>query len=401
MTNAFFSHLDNILTGIDADGLRKSERIITTPQDGHFTIRDAQGGTREMINMCSNNYLGLANDPQIIAAARQALGDFGFGMASVRFICGTQSLHRQLEERIAGWLGRDDAILFAAAFDANGGVFEPLMGPEDAIVSDALNHASIIDGIRLAKARRYRFANSDMMELEDQLKKAREDGARFMLIVTDGVFSMDGYTAKLQEICHLAERYDALVMVDDAHAHGHLGERGGGTPALTGVGNRVQIVTGTLGKTLGGGMGGFIAGPQPIIDLLRQRARPYLFSNALAPALAAGSMKAIDIAETAEDRRAYLKGLVGRFRSGMTAAGFELLPGETPIVPIMLNDARRAQDMAAALDRRGIYVAGFFYPVVPQGQARIRVQLSAALSEKDVDTALSAFAEAGHELGIL
>jgi glycine C-acetyltransferase len=322
-------------------------------------------------------------------------------MASVRFICGAQTLHRRLEKRIAGWLGKDDAILFAACFDANGGLFEPLLSAEDAIISDALNHASIIDGIRLSKATRYRFANSDMDELETRLKEADAGGARFKLIATDGVFSMDGTVAKLPQICDLAERYGAFVMVDDAHAHGHLGERGCGSPALTGAGDRVQIVTGTLGKTLGGGMGGFVAAPQPVIDMLRQRARPYLFSNSLAPPVAAGALKAIDIAEKADDRRAHLMCIVRRFRSGMEEVGFDLLPGETPIVPVMLGEARLAQEMAAALDERGVYVAGFFYPVVPKGKARIRTQMSAALTEADVDFAVRAFTDAGQVLGIV
>lgn len=403
MTHPLLSHLRSELAAIESDGLLKRERMITTPQSAHIRIRDerAQGSEREMLNLCANNYLGLADHPEVIAAAREALDEFGFGMASVRFICGTQTLHRRLERRIAEWLGKDDAILFAACFDANGGLFEPLLGPEDAIISDSLNHASIIDGIRLCKAKRYRFANSDMNELEAQLKQADVDGARFKLIATDGVFSMDGYVARLKEICDLAERFGAFVMVDDCHAHGHLGERGRGSPALTGANERVQIVTGTLGKTLGGGMGGFVAAPQPVIDILRQRARPYLFSNSLAPPVAAGALKAIDIAEQADDRRAHLKKLVARFRSGLEAAGFECLPGETPIIPVMLHDAKRAQDMAAALDQRGVYVAGFFYPVVPKGKARIRTQISAALSEADVDLAIGAFRDAGRELGVV
>jgi glycine C-acetyltransferase len=403
VSQSFLAHLAEELAGIDADGLYKRERLITTPQSAHIRIKagSAESGERELLNLCANNYLGLADDPEVIAAAHAALDEFGFGMASVRFICGAQTLHRQLEERIALWLGKDDAILFAACFDANGGLFETLLSAEDAIVSDALNHASIIDGIRLCKAKRFRFANSDMDELETRLREADADGARFKLIATDGVFSMDGYVAKLQAICDLAERYGALVMVDDAHAHGHLGEGGRGTPALTGAGDRVQIVTGTLGKTLGGGMGGFVAAPQPVIDMLRQRSRPYLFSNSLAPPVAAGALKAIDIAEAADDRRAHLMGLVRRFRFGLEGAGFDLLPGETPIIPVMLGEAKLAQEMAAALDARGVYVAGFFYPVVPKGKARIRTQMSAALSEADVDFAVQAFGDAGRELGIV
>jgi glycine C-acetyltransferase len=399
----FLAHLTDALATIQAEGLYKRERLITTPQSAHIRIKDAraQGGERELLNLCANNYLGLADHPEVIATAREALEEFGFGMASVRFICGAQVLHRELEERIARWLEKDDSILFAAAFDANGGLFEPLLGPEDAVISDALNHASIIDGIRLTKAKRYRFANSDMDELEARLREAERDGARFTMIATDGVFSMDGYVARLPEICDLAERHGAFVMVDDAHAHGHLGHKGRGSPALTGAGNRVQIVTGTLGKSLGGGMGGFVAGPQPVIDMLRQRARPYLFSNSLAPPLAAGALKAIDIAEAADDRRAHLMRLVDRFRSGLATAGFELLPGETPIIPVMLHEAKLAQDMAAALDERGVYVAGFFFPVVPKGKARIRTQMSAALNEADVDFAVEAFKDAGRKLGIL
>jgi glycine C-acetyltransferase len=399
----FLAHLSDTLAAIDADGLTKRERLITTPQSSHIRIRDprAQGGEREMLNLCANNYLGLADDPAVITAARAALDDFGFGMASVRFICGAQTLHRALEERIARWLHKDDAILFAACFDANGGAFEPLLGPEDAVISDTLNHASIIDGIRLCKAQRYRFANSDMNALKEQLEQAERDGARFKLIATDGVFSMDGYVARLPEICELAERYGAMVLVDDCHAHGHLGEGGRGTPALTGAGDRVQIITGTLGKTLGGGMGGFVAGPRAVVDILRQRARPYLFSNSLAPPLAAGALKAIDIAEAAEDRRAHLTDITRRFRAGLEDAGFECLPGETPIVPVMLHEAQRAQAMAAALDQRGVYVAGFFFPVVPHGKARIRTQMSAAMTIADVEMAIGAFRDAGRELGVL
>jgi glycine C-acetyltransferase len=403
MTHPLLAYLTSELGAIEADGLFKRERMITTPQSAHIRIVDerAQGGERELLNLCANNYLGLADHPEVVAAAREALDEFGFGMASVRFICGAQSLHRRLEERIARWLGKDDAILFAACFDANGGLFEPLLGAEDAIISDALNHASIIDGIRLCKAKRYRFTNSDMSELEARLREAEAGGARFKLVATDGVFSMDGYVAKLPEICALAERYGAFVMVDDCHAHGHLGEGGRGTPALTGAGDRVQIVTGTLGKTLGGGMGGFVAAPQPVIDMLRQRARPYLFSNSLAPPVAAGALKAIDIAEAADDKRAHLTRLGERFRSGLEETGFEVLPGETPIIPVLLHEAPLAQRMAAALDTRGVYVAGFFYPVVPKGKARIRTQISAALSEADVDFAIAAFGDAGRELGIV
>jgi glycine C-acetyltransferase len=396
----FADHLTSILAGIEADGLTKRERQIVSAQSGRIRVRGA-GGEREMVNLCANNYLGLADHPEVVAAARDGLERYGFGMASVRFICGTLDIHRELELALAKWLGKDDAILFAACFDANGGLFETLLGPEDAIISDALNHASIIDGVRLSKAKRYRYQTSDMNDLEAQLKQAEADGARFKLIATDGVFSMDGYVAKLPDICALAEKYGGLVMVDDCHATGHLGPRGKGTPALTGAGDRVDIVTGTFGKTLGGAMGGFIAAAQPVIDLLRQRSRPYLFSNALAPAVVTGSLKAIEIAEASDDRRTRLMTHTRRFREALGAAGFTLQPGETPIIPIMLGEATLAQKLAAALDARGVYVAGFFYPVVPQGKARIRTQMSAALSDDDLDLAIDAFADAGRELGIV
>jgi len=400
MTAAFLNHLRGTLNDIEAGGLFKRERLLSGPQGGRIRVA-ANGKEREMLNLCANNYLGLADHPEIIAAAKRGMDEFGFGMASVRFICGAQTLHRELEQAIAKHLGKDDAILFAACFDANGGVFEPLMDEADAIISDSLNHASIIDGVRLSKARRYRFANSDMNALEDALKEADVAGARFKLIATDGVFSMDGYVAKLPEICALAERYGAMVLVDDCHATGHLGDKGKGTPALTGAGDRVDIVTGTFGKTLGGGMGGFVAAAQPIVDLLRQRARPYLFSNSLAPAVAAGAVKALEIAIQADDRRALLQSLAKRFREGVEKAGFKVLPGVTPIIPVMLGEAKLAQELACALDERGIYVAGFFFPVVPKGQARIRTQMSAALNSQDIDFAVRAFAEAGKEVGVV
>ncbi|ODT06143.1 MAG: glycine C-acetyltransferase [Mesorhizobium sp. SCN 65-20] len=400
MSQDFLSHISNVLKSIEADGLYKREREIAGMQAGRIKVKGASG-ERQMVNLCANNYLGLADNAEIRKAAAAALDEFGFGMASVRFICGTQTLHRELEHAIADYLGKDDAILFAACFDANGALFEPLLTAEDAIISDSLNHASIIDGVRLSKARRFRYAQGDMDDLEAQLKQADADGARFKLVVTDGVFSMDGHIAKLKEICDLAERYGAIVAVDDCHATGHIGEEGRGTPALTGVGNRVDIVTGTLGKTLGGAMGGFIAASQPIIDLLRQRARPYLFSNSLAPAVAAGSLKAIAIARAANDLREKLGRHTTRFRDGLTQSGFTLLPGETPIIPVMLGDAVLAQRMAKALDERGVYVAGFFYPVVPQGKARIRTQMSAALDDQDITFAIDAFADAGKQLGII
>jgi len=400
MSDAFLRHVRASLDEIEAAGLMKRERLLTGPQGGHIRVK-AAGGARDMLNLCANNYLGLADHPDIIAAAKSAMDEFGFGMASVRFICGAEILHRELEQAIARHLNKDDAIIFAACFDANGGVFEALFDEADAIISDSLNHASIIDGVRLSKARRYRYANSDMNELEDRLKSADADGARFKVIATDGVFSMDGYVAKLPEICGLADRYGALVLIDDAHATGHLGEKGRGTPALTGVGDRIDIVTGTFGKTLGGGMGGFIAAAQPIVDLLRQRARPYLFSNSLSPPVAAGALKALEIAVRSDDRRALLQEHARRFRAGVEKVGFKTLPGLTPIIPVMLGEARLAQDLAKALDERGVYVAGFFYPVVPKGAARIRTQMSAALAAEDVDFAVAAFADAGRALGIV
>ncbi|MBL9074776.1 glycine C-acetyltransferase [Tabrizicola sp.] len=391
---AFLDHITATLEGIEAEGLMKRERLITGAQGAHV-----QMAGREMLNLCANNYLGLADDPRLIAAAKQAMDDHGFGMASVRFICGTQDLHRQLETRLAQYLGHDDSILFAACFDANGGLFEPLLGPEDAVISDALNHASIIDGIRLCKARRYRYANSDMADLEAQLKAAKADGARFILIATDGVFSMDGFYAKLPEIRALADAYGALVMVDDCHATGFTGPKGAGTPARAGV--QVDLLTGTLGKALGGALGGYIAGPQQVIDLLRQRARPYLFSNALPPAVVGAALAALDIVEQADALRARLTENATYWRAGLTAAGFTLLPGEHPIVPVMLGDAKLAQAMAADLFTRGVHVAGFFFPVVPKGQARIRTQMNAALTRDDLDFALDAFRAAGRATGVL
>ncbi|MCV2867706.1 glycine C-acetyltransferase [Defluviimonas sp. WL0002] len=393
-TRGFLDHIKGTLETIEADGLMKRERLITSAQGAHVTVAG-----RDMLNLCANNYLGLADHPALIAAARTAMDDHGYGMASVRFICGTQDLHRDLEARIARFLGKDDAILFAACFDANGGLFEPLLGPEDAIISDALNHASIIDGIRLCKARRYRYANSDMADLEAQLQAARADGARFVMIATDGVFSMDGYLAKLPEIVALAEKYGALTMVDDCHATGFMGPKGQGTPAHAGV--AVDILTGTLGKALGGALGGYIAGPQPVIDLLRQRARPYLFSNALPPAVVAAGIAAIDLVEAADDLRAALFDNARYWRAGLTDAGFTLLPGEHPIIPVMLGDAKLAQGMASALYERGVYVSGFFFPVVPKGQARIRTQMNAKLTRNDLDIALDAFRGAGKAVGAI
>ena len=392
----FLAHLAGILQGIEAEGLMKRERLITSAQGAHVDI-----GGRRVINLCANNYLGLADHPALIEAAERAMHDHGFGMASVRFICGTQDLHRELEARLAGFLGKDDAILFAACFDANGGLFEALLGPEDAVISDALNHASIIDGIRLCKARRYLYANSDMDELQARLREARAGGARHILIATDGVFSMDGYLARLPEITALAAAEGALVMVDDCHATGFMGPGGRGTPHHHGVADRVDILTGTLGKALGGALGGYVAGPQPVIDLLRQRARPYLFSNALPPAVLGAALAALDLVETADDQRARLFANTRHWRAGLAAAGFRLLPGEHPIVPVMLGEAQAAQAMAAALFERGVYVAGFFFPVVPRGQARIRTQMNARLTGEDLDAALAAFADAGRATGVI
>tara|TARA_R110002096_G_scaffold350602_2_gene543814 strand:- start:6229 stop:7410 length:1182 start_codon:yes stop_codon:yes gene_type:complete len=390
----FLSHISGMLTEIDSAGLRKRERLIEGPQGARVRM-----GGREMLNLCANNYLGLADHPALIAAAHKALDDHGFGMASVRFICGTQDLHLALEARLADYLGTQDSILFAACFDANGGLFEPLLGPEDAVISDSLNHASIIDGIRLCKAKRYRYANSDMADLEGQLQAARADGARFVMVATDGVFSMDGYLAKLPEIRALADRYGALLMVDDCHATGFMGPQGRGTPAHFGV--KADVLSGTLGKALGGALGGYIAGPQPVIDLLRQRARPYLFSNALPPAVVAAGLAALDLVAAADDLRARLFDNAAYWRAGLADAGFSLLAGNHPIIPVMLGEAALAQKMAQELAARGVHVAGFFFPVVPQGRARIRTQMNAALTRDDLDFGLEAFRAAGKTVGVL
>ncbi|GFH34516.1 glycine C-acetyltransferase [Streptomyces pacificus] len=381
------------LDEIRAAGLHKPERVIGTPQSASVAVT-AGGAPGEVLNFCANNYLGLADHPEVVAAGKEALDRWGYGMASVRFICGTQEVHKELERRLSVFLGQEDTILYSSCFDANGGVFETLLGPEDAVISDALNHASIIDGIRLSKAARFRYANRDMAELEARLKEAADGGARRKLIVTDGVFSMDGYLAPLPEICDLADRYDAMVMVDDSHAVGFVGPGGRGTPELHGVMDRVDIITGTLGKALGGASGGYVAARAEIVELLRQRSRPYLFSNSLAPVIAAASLKVLDLLESAGDLRGKLAANTALFRRRMTEEGFEILPGDHPIAPVMIGDAAEAGRMAELLLERGVYVIGFSYPVVPMGQARIRVQLSAAHSTEDVERAVAAFADA-------
>lgn len=386
------------LAQITSDGLLKSERAIVGHQGAHVAVGGA-GAAQDLINLCANNYLGLADDPRLIAAAKAALDSHGFGMASVRFICGTQDLHQRLEARLAAFMRTEDAILFSSCFDANGGVFEALLGEQDAVISDALNHASIIDGIRLCKAQRLRYANNDMAELEARLKEAA--GARHRLIVTDGVFSMDGIIADLPAICDLAEKYDATVMVDDSHAVGFMGKRGAGTPEEAGIEGRVQLLSGTFGKALGGAAGGYIAGPRPLIALLRQRARPYLFSNSIPPMIAAATLTTLDIIAASGSLRETLAANARHFRAGMAQAGFTLVPGRHPIIPVMIGEARPAQELAAALMRKGVYVTAFSFPVVPKGKARIRTQMSAAHSHTDLDKAIAAFAEAGREIGVI
>ena len=381
------------LEDIRAAGLYKSERVIAGPQSSAIRV-----GADEVVNFCANNYLGLADDPRVIEAAKGALDEWGFGMASVRFICGTQEPHKELERRLSEFLGTEDTILYSSCFDANGGVFETLLSDADAVISDELNHASIIDGIRLSKASRYRYRNRDMADLERCLKQAAE--ARYRLVVTDGVFSMDGYIAPLDEICALAQRYDALVMVDDSHAVGFTGPTGAGTPELFGVTDQVDVITGTLGKALGGASGGYVAARAEIVELLRQRSRPYLFSNSLAPAIVTASLRVLDLLSTSDDARETLRANTARFRKGMTEAGFDILPGEHPITPVMVGDAALADRMAQALLAKGIYVIAFSYPVVPKDKARIRVQLSASHSTDEVDRAVRAFTEVRAELGV-
>lgn len=389
-------HLQAELNQIEADGLYKRERIITGEQGAEITVESGQ----KVLNFCSNNYLGLSSHPRVIAAAKDALDTHGFGMSSVRFICGTQDIHKELEQRIAQFLGTEDTILYAAAFDANGGVFEPLLSKDDAIISDSLNHASIIDGVRLCKAARYRYENNNMEDLEKQLQAAAGT-ARFKIIVTDGVFSMDGYVAQLDKICDLADKYDALVMVDECHASGFIGKTGRGTHELNGVMGRVDIITGTLGKALGGAMGGFTTGRKEIIDMLRQRSRPYLFSNSLAPAIVGASIAVFELLSETTELRDQLESNVNYFKEGIRKAGFDIKDGDSAIVPIMLYDAALSQKFADALLEEGIYVIGFFYPVVPKEQARIRVQLSAAHSKEHLDTAIAAFTKVGKELKVI
>ena len=384
--------IDDELNEIRSAGLFKAERVIVSPQGSSIRVAD---GT-EVLNLCANNYLGLADDPRIVTAAKEALDRWGYGLASVRFICGTQDVHKRLEQRISAFLGTEDTILYSSCFDANGGLFETLLGDRDAVISDELNHASIIDGIRLCKARRLRYRNRDMADLEAQLKASAD--ARRRLIATDGVFSMDGYVAPLGEICDLAERYQAMVMVDDSHAVGFVGARGRGTPELHGVTGRVDIVTGTLGKAMGGASGGYTSGRREIIDLLRQRSRPYLFSNSVAPAVVAASLKVLDLLESSDDLRARLRENTAWFRQRMTGLGFDILPGDHPIVPVMIGDAARATGMADLLLGKGVYVIGFSYPVVPVGKARIRTQVSAAHSREDLQAAVTAFAAARDEM---
>lgn len=395
MQDKYLDHLRSQLEELKVNGLYKREREITSPQQAHIKIADG----RTVINFCANNYLGLANHPAIIEAAKKSYDTHGFGMASVRFICGTQTVHHTLEKRLSQFLGTEDTILYSSCFDANGGLFETLLGEEDAIISDSLNHASIIDGIRLSKARRLRYANNDLADLEEKLKSAGD--CRFRLIATDGVFSMDGSYAHLREICDLADRYNALVMVDDSHAVGFVGEKGRGTPEYCGVMNRVDIITGTLGKALGGASGGYTSGKREIIEWLRQRSRPYLFSNTLAPAIAVASIAVLDLLESSDELRQRLRENSQYFREKMSALGFNLVPGSHPIIPVMLGDANLAQTFAQEMLTHNIYVIGFSYPVVPQGKARIRTQMSAGHTKEDLNAAIDAFEKVGKKLGVI
>lgn len=397
MNRSFLSYLAKETEALKEQGLYKAERVITSPQSASIEV----AGGREVLNFCANNYLGLANHPRLIEAAREGVAKYGFGLSSVRFICGTQDVHKELERRLSSFLGTEDTILYSSCFDANGGLFETLMGPEDAIVSDELNHASIIDGIRLSKAKRFRYANNDMEDLRAKLEEAKSGGARFILIATDGVFSMDGYVANLPAICDLADEFGALTMIDDSHAVGFMGERGRGTHEYCGVMDRIDIITGTLGKALGGASGGYTSGRKEIIEWLRQRSRPYLFSNTLAPVIAAASLEVLDMLEESDALRAKLRENSAYFRAGMEKLGFSLLPGDHPIIPVMLGDARLAKEMADRLLEEGIYVIGFSFPVVPRGQARIRTQMSAAHEKEHLDRAIEAFGKVGRQMGVI
>lgn len=396
-TDSFYEHLRGELAGIETAGLYKRERVITTPQGA--VVRTAEG--REVINLCANNYLGLSSHPEVVEAAHEALRTHGYGLSSVRFICGTQDIHKELEARLARFLGTEDTILYAAAFDANGGLFEPLLGEQDAVISDALNHASIIDGIRLCKAKRYRYAHNDLEDLERQLRDARAAGARFILVFTDGAFSMDGTIAQLDRMREICDRHDALLGIDECHASGFLGKTGRGTHEYRGVFGKIDIITGTLGKALGGASGGFTSGRREVIELLRQRSRPYLFSNTLAPAIAGASLAVLDLLGGSTALRDKLEANTRYFREAITAAGFDIKPGEHPIVPIMVYDAKKAQALSARLLELGVYAIGFFYPVVPQGKARIRVQLSAVHEREHLERAVAAFSQAGRELELI
>ncbi|MGO7165676.1 glycine C-acetyltransferase [Rhizobium leguminosarum] len=395
MTSQFLSHLSNEISALKDAGLYKSERVISSKQAGEIAISTGE----RVLNFCANNYLGLADNEELAEAGKQALDRYGYGMASVRFICGTQEEHKQLEARISSFLGMEDTILYSSCFDANGGLFETLLSEEDAIISDALNHASIIDGVRLSKAKRFRYANNDMAALEEELKKA--EGSRFKLVATDGVFSMDGIIANLGGVCDLAEKYGAMVMVDDSHAVGFVGKNGRGSPEYCGVEGRIDIITGTLGKALGGASGGYTSAKAEVVEWLRQRSRPYLFSNTLAPVIAAASLKVFDLIENGDALRKRLSDNADLFRTETTKLGFTLAGEGHPIIPVMLGDAKLAQDMASLMLKKGIYVIGFSFPVVPKGQARIRTQMSAAHSRADVERAIAAFAEAGRELGVI
>jgi len=398
MKQSFLTHIQQQLDSIREAGLYKHERVITSPQRAEITVTSTP---QPLINLCANNYLGLADSPDLIQAGKAALDQHGYGMASVRFICGTQTVHKELEKKLSHFLGMEDTILYSSCFDANGGLFETILTDEDAVISDALNHASIIDGVRLCKAKRFRYANNDMQDLEAQLKAADTQGARYKLIATDGVFSMDGVIANLPAICDLADKYGALVMVDDSHAVGFTGEKGKGTHEHWHVMDRIDIITGTLGKALGGASGGYTSGRKPIIDLLRQRSRPYLFSNTLAPVIAGASLKVIEMLESGDELRKKLRENSEYFREHMQKLGFNLIPGTHPIIPVMLGDAKLSGEMADRLLKEGVYVISFSYPVVPQGKARIRTQMSAALTRKELDHAIGAFAKIGRELGVI